>query len=68
MSDLSTTHPGWVYIENEGALFRGPARGVPLEVWDSSVRAFVPYALAGEPKKVDWGYVVDAEEAHRIMG
>ena len=32
-----------IYIENEGALFRGPARGVPQEVWSPSQGKFVAY-------------------------
>lgn len=54
-----------LYIENEGALFRGPARGVPLEVWDGS--KFIPYALAGQPKPVNWGNLVTDEEAKQMM-
>lgn len=57
-----------LYIENEGALFRGPARGVPKEVWDESERKFVPYKLAGQPKPIDWGNVIDEEEAKKLMG
>lgn len=56
-----------LYIENEGALFRGPARGVPLEVWSSQEGKFIPYKLAGQPKSVDWGTIVSEEEAQRFM-
>ena len=56
-----------LYIENEGALFRGPARGVPLEVWSSQERKFTPYKLAGLPKAIDWGTVISEEEAQRLM-
>ncbi len=54
-----------LYIENDGALFRGPARGVPLEVWNGS--EFVPYKPAGQPKLVDWGTVISEEEAQFFM-
>jgi len=57
-----------VYIENEGALFRGPARGVPQEVWSDKDGKFVPYKLAGQPKAIDWGNVIDESEAQRMMG
>lgn len=57
-----------VFIENDGALFRGPARGVPQEVWNVAQGKFVPYALAGQPKPVDWGTVIDEAEAQRLMG
>lgn len=56
-----------LYIENEGALFRGPARGVPLYIWSSHECKFVPYKLAGQPKPIDWGNVIDEIEAKRLM-
>ncbi len=53
-----------LYIENEGALFRGPARAWPKDVWNG--REFVPYR--GEtPKSIDWGHVISEEEARRLM-
>jgi len=55
-----------VYIENDGALFRGPARGVPQEVWNGS--EFVPYGCAGQPRDVSWGTVINEAEAQRMMG
>ena len=57
-----------VFIENEGALFRGPARGAPQEVWNAAEGKFVPYRLAGQPKPIDWGNVIDEAEAQRMMG
>lgn len=57
-----------VYIENDGALFRGPARGVPEEVWSPSKRAFVPYKGAGKPRDVSWGSVISEAEARELMG
>lgn len=56
-----------LYIENEGALFRGPARGVPQEVWNESQGKFVPYK-GGQDKPVDWGNVISEEEARAMMG
>lgn len=55
-----------VFIENDGALFRGPARGVPQEVWNGS--EFIPYRGAGQPRDVSWGTVIDDAEAQRMMG
>jgi hypothetical protein len=57
-----------VFIENEGALFRGPARGVPLEVWNAAEGKFEPYKLAGQPRPIDWGNVIDEDQAKRLMG
>lgn len=54
-----------IYIENEGALFRGPARAWPKEVWNG--KAFEPYKGA-VPKDIEWGSEIDEAEARRIMG
>ena len=54
-----------IYIENEGALFRGPARAWPKEVWNG--KAFEAYTGA-VPKDVDWGNIIDEAEATRLMG
>lgn len=52
--------PGWVLIENDAALFRGPGRGSPMEVWNPGA-GWTSYA--GGPKGVQWGGIssVDAE-------
>ena len=57
-----------IYIENEGALFRGPARGIPQEVWSARQGKFIPYPAAGKPKDIDWGNVIDEAEAQKLMG
>lgn len=54
-----------IYIENDGALFRGPARAWPKEVWSGS--EFVPYQGA-VPKDIEWGDEIDEAEAQRLMG
>lgn len=54
-----------IYIENEGALFRGPARAWPKEVWNGN--AFEPYKGA-VPKDVEWGDIIDEAQAQRMMG
>ncbi|WP_130581227.1 hypothetical protein [Bradyrhizobium sp. Leo170] len=56
-----------IFIENEGALFRGPARGVPQEVWSAREGRFVPYGQAGQIKPVDWGHTLSEDEAQAMM-
>lgn len=53
------------FIENEGALFRGPARAWPEEVWDG--KAFKKYT-GKVPKDIDWGNIIDEAEAKQMMG
>lgn len=55
-----------LYVENEGALFRGPARGVPLEVWSARENKFVPYQ-GNRDKPVEWGTVISEQEALEMM-
>jgi hypothetical protein len=54
------------YIENEGALFRGPSRSFPKEVWSRKQREFVPYT-GTTPKPVDWGDEISEAEAINMM-
>ena len=54
-----------IYIENEGALFRGPARAWPKEVWNG--KAFDAYTGA-VPKDIDWGDEIDEAQAQKMMG
>ena len=54
-----------IYIENEGALFRGPARAWPKEVWNGS--EFVPYK-GKMPKDIEWGDEIDEAAAQKMMG
>lgn len=56
-----------IYIENEGALFRGVARGLPYEIWNTKEGRFVPYAFAGHIKPVDWGHVITEKEAQAMI-
>jgi hypothetical protein len=64
--DATPGHAGWVLIENEGALFRGPARGAPAEVWFPH-QGWRPYALAHEPKPISWGDEITAPQALALM-
>jgi integrase len=54
------------FIENEGALFRGPARGHPREVWSDKERRFIPYK-GSVPKPVGWGREISQADAWRMM-
>lgn len=54
-----------VLIENEGALFRGPSRAWPKEVWVNG--EWKPYS-GQVPKDVDWGDIIDEAEAQKLMG
>ena len=54
-----------IYIENDGALFRGPARAWPKEVWNG--KEFVAYK-GTVPKEIEWGNEIDEAEAKRLMG
>lgn len=54
-----------IYIENEGALFRGPARAWPKEVFAGG--QWAPYE-GQTPKDVEWGSEIDEAEAQRLMG
>ncbi|WP_332770528.1 hypothetical protein [Phenylobacterium sp.] len=55
-----------VYIEHDGALFRGFAEGFPQEVWSRKTGAWTHYPLIGF-KPVEWGSVISETEAQRIM-
>ena len=55
-----------IFIENEGALFRGPSRSFPTEVWHPDERRFVPYE-GKTPKGIEWGTEISAAEALNMM-
>ena len=55
----------WCYIENDGALFRGPGRGNPMEVYTAD--GWEPYAGRDSPRGIGWGVVIDEVEAKRLM-
>ncbi len=54
-----------IYIENDGALFRGPSRSNPTHVWTRKTRAWKPYA--GGPKEIEWGTEITEAEALNMM-
>jgi hypothetical protein len=55
-----------IYIENEGALFRGLSRSWPAEVWSRKERKFVPYT-GTTPKPIEWGDEISGAEAISMM-
>jgi hypothetical protein len=54
------------FIENEGALFRGPSRLYPREIWSNLERTWLPYT-GSVPKPVEWGTDITQAEACRMM-
>lgn len=56
-----------VFIENEGALFRGPSRSHPAEVYHGANRGWEPYPDAGKSKPIEWGNEMTPEEASELM-
>ena len=56
-----------VYVEHEGALFRGPARAHPEHVWHEGEGAWKPYSR-DVPKGPEWGNIVSEQEARLMMG
>ncbi|WP_201833165.1 hypothetical protein [Microvirga zambiensis] len=55
----------YIFIENEGALFKGPSTAWPREIWDGT--KFTPYT-GDVPKGIEWGNKIDQAEAERLMG
>lgn len=56
-----------VYVENDGALFRGISRSHPSEVWFGPTKGWVPYTFEGAFKPVEWGTEISQPEADRII-
>ncbi len=54
------------YIENEGALFRGPSRAWPKEVYSFGKKKWLAYHGA-VPKPLTWGTIITAEEAQAMI-
>lgn len=62
---LTEIEPGWRYIEHLGDLFLGPARGLPKAVWSFRDRCWLEYG--GGPKGIEWGSIIDEDEAQALM-
>lgn len=56
-----------IFIENDGALFRGPSRGLPKEVWSKRTQSWKPYTFSEAFKPVEWGQEISAAEAAELM-
>jgi hypothetical protein len=54
------------HIENEGALFRGPSRSFPKEVWGHKTHTWHPYTGV-TAKPVEWGDEISTAEAINMM-
>lgn len=55
-----------IYIENDGALFRGPSRSLPKEVWFKTTGAWQAYKRA-TPTPIEWGTEITEDEAKAMM-
>jgi hypothetical protein len=64
--DATAGRSGWVLIENEAALFRGPSRGNPVEVWNPGA-GWTQYEGTARSRGVDWGEPICEEEAEALM-
>ena len=53
-----------IYIENKGALFRGPARACPGQVWTGT--KFEPYK-GQVPKDIGWGSDIEGDTTRRLV-
>lgn len=51
-----------VYIEHEGALFRGASRSHPQEVWSHQDQKWRPYTFDAPWKPIEWGTEISEEE------
>lgn len=58
--------PRWVLIANDGALFRGPGRGNPIEVWTPRT-GWKAFTDAGLPRGIEWGEVISKREGTELM-
>lgn len=55
-----------IFIENEGALFRGSDRSMPKEVWNQKTGAWQAYT-GSVPKPYEWGEEISEAEAKALM-
>ena len=64
--DATPGRPAWTLIENEGALFRGPSRSLPKEVWNPGV-GWTAYLGADRYRGVEWGTAIDPLAVSDLM-
>lgn len=51
-----------MYIENEGAIFKGTSRSFPTHVRDHGIKDWIAYE-GSVPKRIEWGYEITEDEA-----
>jgi hypothetical protein len=62
------TRPRWVYIENEGALFRGASQAWPSEIYQASRGGGTWQPYTGRvPKPIEWGDIITQAAAEKMM-
>lgn len=59
--------PSWGYIENEGALFRGPSRHLPRIVWLLGKGPWAIYTGPYPARSFTWGTDITEAEAQILM-
>ena len=55
-----------IYLERNGAIYRGYRPDAPMELWDEAMQIWQPYAPVG-PIPIDWAREVSSEEALIFM-
>ena len=60
---IATPRQGWVYVEHDGALFRGPTSKNPTYVWLERSGRWKPYVFEGSFKPVEWGNPLSEAQA-----
>lgn len=58
--------PGWKFIEDNGTLYRGPARTVPIDVWSVKDKVWKPIKDT-VPKDIEWGDIITEAEAIELI-
>lgn len=59
--------PRWEYIENDGALFRGPSRHLPKIVWNFRDQRWATYTGPCPAKSFTWCTDITEAEAQVLM-
>lgn len=59
--------PSWGYIENDGALFRGPSRHLPKIVWNFRDQRWATYTGPCPARSFTWGTDITEAEAQVLM-
>ena len=59
--------PSWGYIENDGALFRGPSRHLPRIIWLGRNKRWATYTGPYPARSFTCGYDITEAEAQELM-